>query len=476
MLTQKNNINFTNKLTNPIFKQIGKIADNHKIKVYAIGGITRDLILGRENKDIDFVVQGSGIDFAQIVAKILNAKANYFKNFGTAQIKFNDLELEFVGARKESYQRNSRKPIVEEGTLEDDQNRRDFTINAMAIGLNLENYGQLIDPFNGLNDLHHKIIRTPLDPDITFSDDPLRMMRAIRFASQLHFIIDETTFHSIKKNHTRLKIISIERIMDEFNKIMMSVKPSVGIDLLFKTNLLIEFFPEIVSLYGVDTIKGKAHKDNFYHTIQVLDQICANTNNLWLRWSALLHDIAKPRTKRYNDVEGWTFHGHEEAGARMVYGIFKRLKLPLDQKMKYVENLVRLHLRPIALTNGNITDSAVRRLIVDAGEDLDDLLTLCEADITTKNKRKEERYLAKFKEVRTLLKVVEERDALKNWQPPITGEIIMKTFSIEPGKIVGEIKTTIRESILDGKIKNDYDEAFNFMLKLGEEKGLKKLL
>lgn len=468
-------MNLTAHLQHPFFKTIGEIADKNGINAYVVGGYVRDIILKRPSKDIDFVVLGSGIEFAEKVADRLNTKANYFKNFGTAQLKIDDFELEFVGARKESYQRDSRKPIVEEGTLQDDQNRRDFTINAMAIGLNKENYGELIDPFKGLKDIEHKIIRTPLDPDITYSDDPLRMMRAVRFASQLQFTIQDDSYNSITKNSERLKIISMERIIDEFNKIMLCKKPSIGLDLLFKTNLLHQFFPELVKLQGVEVINNKGHKDNFYHTIQVLDQICPNTNDLWLRWAALLHDIAKPPTKRFSEEEGWTFHGHEELGARMVPGIFKRLKLPLDTKMKYVQNLVRLHLRPIALTNGTATDSAARRLIVEAGDDLDDLLTLCEADITTKNKVKEERFLAKFKWVRQFVKEVEERDALKNWQPPITGELIMKTFGLEPGRQVGDIKNIIRESILDGKIKNDYDEAFNLMLKLGEELGLKKI-
>ncbi|HLP11418.1 MAG TPA: HD domain-containing protein [Flavobacteriales bacterium] len=468
------NNNYAKYLVPAILSTISKVADENGIPIYLVGGYVRDIILDRPNKDIDFVVLGSGIAFAEKLAQALNTHASYFKNFGTAQIKFDDLELEFVGARKESYSRDSRKPIVEEGTLADDQNRRDFTINAMAICINKKNYGDLIDPFGGINDLKTGTIRTPLDPDITYSDDPLRMMRAIRFASQLNFNIEEKSLEAITRNRERLKIISTERIMDEFNKIMLCKKPSRGIDMLFKAGLLELFFPEMVKLHGVETRNGHAHKDNFYHTIQVLDNICANTNNLWLRWAALLHDIAKPPTKRYSEGEGWTFHGHEDLGAKMVPNIFKRLKLPLDAKMKYVQNLVRLHLRPIALTNGSVTDSAVRRLIVEAGDDLEDLMVLCEADITTKNKAKEERYLQKFKAVRAFIKEVEERDQLKNWQPPITGQIIMDTFGIGQSREVGIIKNQVRESILDGKIKNDYAEAYELMLKLGDEIGLKK--
>lgn len=474
-LRLSDNNNYASYLEHKVLLDIATTAKDLKVDVYAVGGFVRDIILHRNNKDIDFVVIGSGIEFAEALAKKIKTHANYFKNFGTAQIKLEDIELEFVGARKESYQRDSRKPIVEEGTLADDQNRRDFTINAMAISLNPKNYGELIDPFNGVEDLKRKIIRTPLDPDITYSDDPLRMMRAIRFAAQLNFTIEDGSFQSIARNKERLKIISMERIMDEFNKIMLCPKPSVGLDMLFKSGLLDMFFPELVKLYGVEFVNGHGHKDNFYHTIQVLDNICPNTNDLWLRWAALLHDIAKPPTKRYNANEGWTFHGHEDMGAKMVPGIFKRLKLPLDAKMKYVQNLVRLHLRPIAITNGNVTDSAVRRLIVEAGNDLDDLMVLCEADITTKNKAKEERYLQKFKQVRIFIKEVEERDHLKNWQPPITGQVIMTTFGIGQSREVGVIKNQIREAILDGKIKNDYDEAFNLMLKLGLENGLKQV-
>lgn len=469
------NNNYAAYLELPVIHEIAKVANREKMEVFIVGGYVRDILLNRPSKDIDFVVLGSGLAFAEKVAAHLNVNANYFKNFGTAQLKWEDWEIEFVGARKESYSRDSRKPIVEEGTLQDDQNRRDFTINALAIRIDGNDFGQLIDPFNGVDDLKNKIIRTPLNPDVTFSDDPLRMMRAVRFAAQLNFSIEEKSWDSIVGNHARLQIISTERIVDEFNKIMCCPKPSHGIDLLFKSGLLEEFFPEVVKLHGVEVVNGKGHKDNFYHTIQVLDQLCAKSSNLWLRWAALLHDIAKPPTKKFSEIDGWTFHGHEDLGARMVPGIFKRLKLPLDQKMKYVQNLVRLHLRPIALTNGSVTDSAARRLIVEAGDDLEDLMMLCESDITTKNKAKEERFLSNFKKVREFIKEVEERDNLKNWQPPITGEIIMSTFGIGPGKEVGNIKTQIRESILEGKIKNDYDEAFDLMLKLGDELGLKKI-
>lgn len=474
-LVLSGNNNYSSSLTLPVFKTIAHVAARQNLEVYIVGGYVRDIMLNRTNKDIDFVVIGSGIAFAEAVAAELKTYATYFKNFGTAHIRYQDIDLEFVGARKESYQRNSRKPIVEEGTLADDQNRRDFTINAMALRMDEARFGELVDPFNGVADLQQKIIRTPLDPDITYSDDPLRMMRAIRFASQLGFTIEQQSYDAIVRNRERLSIISQERIMDEFNKIMLCPRPSYGLDLLFKTGLLELFFPELVKLHGVEFINGKGHKDNFYHTLQVVDNICRNTGDLWLRWAALLHDIAKPPTKRFVPEEGWTFHGHEDLGARMVPGIFKRLKLPLDSKMKYVQNLVRLHLRPIALTNGSVTDSAVRRLIVEAGNDLDDLMVLCEADITTKNKAKEERYLQKFQHVRQFIKEVEERDQLKNWQPPITGEVIMRTFGIGQSKEVGVIKGQIREQILDGKIKNEYAEAFDLMLKLGEEIGLKKV-
>lgn len=453
---------------------VADISQEKNISTYVVGGFVRDYLLERPCKDIDFVTIGSGIDLAQEVGKKSNSKVNIFKNFGTAMLKMGDYDLEFVGARKESYTRDSRKPIVENGTLQDDQNRRDFTINAMAISLNKENYGELVDPFNGISDLENKIIRTPLDADITYSDDPLRMMRAIRFASQLNFQIEKDSFESIKRNKERIKIISQERIIDELNKIILSPIPSIGFNYLFDSGLIQIIFPEMAKLHGVEKINGHAHKDNFYHTLQVLDNIAPNTDNLFLRWAAILHDIAKPPTKRYSPEHGWTFHGHEDLGSRMVPGIFQRLKLPLDHKMKYVQKLVFLHLRPIALTMEHITDSAVRRLLYEVGEDLEDLMTLCEADITTKNKAKEERYLQRFQKVRAFVREVEERDKLRNWQPPITGEIIMETFGIQPCREVGNIKNAIREGILDGEIKNDYDEAFKFMLNLGEKLGLKK--
>lgn len=453
---------------------VAEISRTKNISVFVVGGFVRDFLLNRECKDIDFVSLGRGIELAEALGKAVNVKVNVFKNFGTAMLRYGDYELEFVGARKESYSRDSRKPIVEDGSLQDDQNRRDFTINAMAISLQSENFGELIDPFNGISDLKNKIIRTPLDPDITYSDDPLRMMRAIRFASQLGFSIEKESFLAISRNKERIKIISQERIIDELNKIILSPVPSVGFNYLFDTGLLHLVFPEMAKLHGVEKVNNHAHKDNFYHTLQVLDNISKNTDKLFLRWAAILHDIAKPATKRYSPEHGWTFHGHEDLGARMVPGIFKRLKLPLDFKMKYVQNLVFLHLRPIALTIEGVTDSAARRLLFEAGDDLEDLMILCEADITTKNKAKEERYLQRFQKVRQFVQEVEERDKLRNWQPPITGELIMETFGIQPCRAVGEIKNKIRDSILEGEIKNDFNEAFNLMLKLGENLGLNK--
>jgi len=466
-------LNLKEKLTHRIFQAVSDVASREGKSSFVIGGFVRDLILKRPSKDIDFVVLGDGLDFAQKVADELGIKkVAFYKNFGTAAFMCDDLEIEFVGARKESYNRDSRKPVVESGSLADDQKRRDFTINALAISLAKSSFGEVIDPFDGLEDLKNKIIRTPLDPDQTYSDDPLRMMRAIRFSSQLGFRIEENSLASIQKNAERLKIISIERTMDEFNKIVLSEKPSRGISLLYDTKLLHEFFPEMVALFGVDTINGKSHKDNFYHTLEVLDNITADTDDLWLRWSAILHDIAKPKTKKFHPQIGWTFHGHEELGARMVKGIFTRLKLPLDAKMKYVEKLVRLHLRPISLVSGTVTDSAIRRLLFEAGDDIDDLMTLCNADITTKNDFKIAKYRQNFQKVREKLKSVEEKDHVRNFQPPVTGEQIMEIFGLEPCKVVGDLKNEIKEAILEGVIKNDYNQAYEFLLKQAATKGI----
>lgn len=463
-------------LQHPVFKIISDCANQLNVECYVIGGYVRDIFLNRPCKDIDIVCIGSGIELAELVAKkIGDVPVNVFKNFGTAMLKYEDYEIEFVGARKESYQRHSRKPIVENGTREDDQKRRDFTINSLAIGLSKDNFGELIDPFNGIEDLKNKIIKTPLDPDITFSDDPLRMMRAIRFATQLDFFIEENTLQAISKNAARLNIVSKERIIDELNKIILSPKPSKGFKLLYNTQLLHQFFPEMVALKGVEIINGKGHKDNFYHTLEVLDNIAQKTNDLWLRWAAIMHDIAKPVTKRFDEKVGWTFHGHEDKGAKMTPKIFRRLKLPLDQKMKFVQKLVRLHLRPIALVKENVTDSAIRRLLFEAGDDIDDLMLLCEADITSKNEDKVKRYLKNFEVVRKKLKEVEEKDKLRNWQPPISGDIIIKTFNLTPSKVVGEIKDEIRDAILEGKIENNFDQAYQYMLNLGEKFNLKPI-
>ncbi|MGK0390284.1 MAG: poly(A) polymerase [Maribacter sp.] len=461
-----------------IFNLIGKAADEMGVDAYVVGGYVRDRLLGRESKDMDIVCIGSGIKLAQHVASKLRPlpRIVVYKRFGTAMFKHRDLEVEFVGARKESYRQDSRNPIVEDGTLEDDQNRRDFTINALAVSLNEKGHGEIIDPFNGIYHLEQKMLKTPLEPSKTFSDDPLRMMRGIRFATQLNFEINSATLASIAKNKNRIRIVSMERIITELNKIILSPKPSVGFKLLFDTGLLQLFFPEMTALYGVDYKEGKGHKDNFYHTLEVLDNICKNTDDLWLRWAAILHDIAKPPTKRFEAQHGWTFHGHEVVGARMTSKIFRRLKLPMDHKMKFVQKMVRLHLRPISLTKENITDSAIRRLLFDAGDDIDKLMILCEADITSKNKKKVKRYLSNYELVREKLKEIEENDKIRNWQPPITGEIIMETFGINPSREVGEIKNAIREAILDGVIANDYDAAFGFMLKRGTELGLKQLL
>jgi putative nucleotidyltransferase with HDIG domain len=468
-------MNLKEHLEHPILKVIGEIADKMNLETYLVGGFVRDIILDRPCKDYDVVTLGSGIELASAVSDYFHQQypLAVFKNFGTAMIKLDDIEVEFVGARKESYRSHSRKPIVENGSLEDDQNRRDFTINALAISLNKNSFGELLDSFNGVRDIQNNTIRTPLDPDLTYSDDPLRMMRAIRFATQLNFRIEPSSLRSISRNKDRINIISKERITDELNKIILSTKPSIGFKLLFDTGLLHIIFPQLVKLQVVETIGDKSHKDNFYHTLEVLDNISENTNDLWLRWAAILHDIAKPQTKRFNEETGWTFHGHEDRGARMVPKIFAEMKLPLNEKMKYVQKLVLLHLRPIVLSNEEVTDSAVRRLLFDAGEDIDDLMTLCEADITSKNPKKVKRFLHNFEIVREKLKEVEEKDNLRNWQPPIDGNHIMDAFDITPGKEIGIIKNTIREAILDGHISNDFQAAYQLMLDKGKELGLK---
>jgi len=452
-------------LNQEIFKIIKECSDELNQDSYAIGGYVRDIFLKRTSKDIDIVTVGKGIDLAEKVHQKLGKDSHLstFKNFGTAQIKWKDIEVEFVGARKESYDRNSRKPIVEDGTLQEDQDRRDFTINALAIGVSKNNYAQLLDPFGGLNDLENKIIRTPLDPDITYSDDPLRMMRAIRFATQLNFTIEKNSFEAISKNKERIKIVSKERITDELNKIILAPVPSVGFKLLFNSGLLHLIFPEMVKLQGTETIKGLSHKDNFYHTLEVLDNTAKKSNNLWLRWAAILHDIAKPATKRFEEGHGFTFHGHEDRGARMVPKIFTDLKLPLNEKMKYVQKLVLLHLRPIVLAKTEVSDSAVRRLLFEAGDDIDDLMILCESDITTKNPNKVKRYMHNFEIVRQKLIELEEKDKLRNWQPPISGEEIMHLYNIEPGRLVGVLKNALKEAVLDGIVENNYESAKNFL-------------
>jgi poly(A) polymerase len=460
----------------PIFATIAQAAHELKVEAYVIGGFVRDLVLKRPSKDIDVVCIGSGIELAHAVSKQLAhaPKVVVFKNFGTAMLRTDDgWEVEFVGARKESYQSHSRKPEVEQGTLEDDLNRRDFTINALGISLNQGTYGQVIDRFDGLKDMRRKNIKTPLEPSITFSDDPLRMMRAIRFASQLNFDIDPDTFDAISENKERIKIVSQERITDELNKIVLSKKPSYGFKLLFQTGLLHLIFPKMVKLHGVETINKNSHKDNFYHTLQVLDNVAEVSDDLWLRWAAILHDIAKPETKRYNEKVGWTFHGHEDRGARQVPKIFADLKLPLNEHMKQVQKLVLLHLRPIALVKDTVTDSAIRRLLFEAGEDIDLLMQLCKADITSKNNDKVKRYLQNFEKVEQKLKEVEEKDSLRNFQPVITGEVIMQTFGISPSKEVGILKNAITEAILEGEIRNEYDDAFPYLLMRGKKMGLR---
>jgi poly(A) polymerase len=458
-----------------LLKKIGATADALHVDAFVVGGFVRDKLLHRPSKDIDIMCVGSGILLAEkLKAEFFpDAYLTVYQNFGTALLKNDDFEIEFVGARKESYRNDSRKPIVEDGTLMDDLSRRDFTINALAVSINAATFGNLIDKFDGLHDLKNEIIRTPLEPNITFSDDPLRMMRGVRFATQLQFNIDSGTLQALAENKDRIKIISQERITDELNKIILSAKPSIGFNLLDEVGLLNIIFPDFVNLKGAEYVDGKGHKDNFHHTLQVLDNICMSTKDLWLRWAAILHDIAKPQTKRFDKKQGWTFHGHETLGSKMVPRIFHQFKLPTNEKMRFVQKLVFLHLRPISLTKENITDSAVRRLLFEAGEDVDDLMKLCEADITSKNRQKVIRYLENFELVKLKMKAVEAKDHVRNWQPPISGELIISTFKIEPGKVVGIIKDEIREQILDGKIENNYEAAFTLMLKLGAAQGLK---
>ncbi|MBP7318329.1 MAG: HD domain-containing protein [Flavobacterium sp.] len=469
-------MNYKSALNNKIFQVISQASQELNVDSYVIGGFVRDLLLKRDfKKDIDIVAVGSGIELALKVSQLLpnKPKVQVFKTYGTAMLRFEDTEVEFVGARKESYHFDSRNPVVENGTLEDDQNRRDFTINALALSLNNENFGELSDPFNGLADLENKVIKTPLDPDITFSDDPLRMLRGIRFANQLGFEIEENSLKSIAKNAERIKIISGERIVDELNKILLTDKPSIGFMLLFKTGLLDIILPELTALNQVEEIEGHTHKNNFYHTLEVVDNICPNTDDVWLRWSALLHDIGKAPTKRFNKKQGWTFHGHEFLGGKMAKKIFERLHMPLNQKMKFVQKMVMMSSRPIVLSQDTVTDSAVRRLVFDAGEDVENLMTLCEADITTKNPNKFKKYHSNFEIVRKKIVEVEERDQIRNFQPPISGEEIMKLFDLKPSKEIGMLKEAIKEAILEGEIPNEYEAAFQFMLKRAAKIGLK---
>ncbi|HLT73355.1 MAG TPA: HD domain-containing protein [Cyclobacteriaceae bacterium] len=466
-------MDFTPFLDQPVFRAVADAADSLDVEAYVVGGFVRDLVLKRPSKDIDFVCVGSGIALARKVAALLGPgiNVNYFSNFGTAQFRYGNLDIEFVGARKESYNKDSRKPVVEDGTLEDDLKRRDFTINTLAISLNRENFGALIDLHDGMNDLRKKSIRTPIDAAITFSDDPLRMMRAVRFASQLSFDIEPDTYSAIMQQADRLKIVSQERITDELNKIIACEVPSYGFKLLFHSGLLKQFFPELVALHGVEYVGNRAHKDNFFHTLQVLDNVAKVSDDLWLRWAAILHDIAKPATKRYNKDQGWTFHGHEDKGARMVPGIFRRLKLPMNENMVRVQRLVRLHLRPIPLAR-EVTDAAIRRLLFDAGDDIESLMTLCRADITSKNMEKVNRFLKNFDHVEKRMAEVEQKDHLRNFQPPLSGDEIMELFNIPPGRLIGEMKEEIKEAILDGTIRNDRQEAMDLLLQIAKAKGL----
>jgi tRNA nucleotidyltransferase (CCA-adding enzyme) len=470
-------MNYTKALNNPIFKIIAQASQELNLESYVIGGFVRDYLLQRDfKKDIDIVAIGSGIDLALKVSELLpnKPKVQVFKNYGTAMLRFKEIDIEFVGARKESYFEDSRNPLVENGTLEDDQNRRDFTINALAFSLNPSDFGTLIDPFNGLNDLENKILKTPLSPDITYSDDPLRMLRAVRFATQLNFTIETASLEAISRNAERIKIISGERIVDELNKILSTKKPSIGFLLLYKTGLLDIILPELTALNQVEEIEGQTHKNNFYHTLEVVDNICPNTDDVWLRWAALLHDIGKAPTKRFHKKQGWTFHGHEFLGGKMTKKIFERLHMPLNHKMKFVQKMVTMSSRPIVLSQDTVTDSAVRRLVFDAGEDVDDLMTLCEADITTKNPNKFKKYHQNFEIVRKKIIEVEERDHVRNFQPPITGEEIMVLFNLKPSKEIGILKEAVKEAILEGLIPNEYHAAYNFIVKKGEKLGLKK--